>query len=215
MLSYMVRRLPIWSPSTYPWILPSRTANQAISGHHSHILSKFSCPYPYISPLAPLAPPHCYRPANTVTPNHHWSTPSIHSRYPNHLNLSCLTASATLWIPKRLCKSLLRFLSFKDILHFYLTIIRSTLIRLQIFSFHRPCFSPICQHTQHNTTQHWLSRLSISFFLLIYLSDFIYFSNYKCMQAHRQESEGPVLLRRVGLFNYLKGGNLSSSLIFI
>ena len=43
----------IWSPFTYPWILPMKDANQAISCRHSHILFKSSCPYLYTSSSPP------------------------------------------------------------------------------------------------------------------------------------------------------------------
>ena len=52
------------------------------------------------------------------------------SRCPNHLNLPRLTTSATQLIPRRMHKSSLRFLSFKDIPHIHLTIIRSVLSKL-------------------------------------------------------------------------------------
>ena len=64
-----------------------RLQNQAMSCHHSHILSKSSCPYSYISPPPP---PHFYRP----TSNH------LLCRCSNLLNLPCLTTSAILWTPK-------------------------------------------------------------------------------------------------------------------
>ena len=57
-----VRRLPIWSPSTHPWIPPIQDVNQALPCHHPHVLSKSSFSSPYISPL----PPPFYRPI----PNH-------------------------------------------------------------------------------------------------------------------------------------------------
>ena len=46
-----VRRLPIWSPFTHPWILPIQDVNQAFSCPYPHILSKFSLSY--ISSLPP------------------------------------------------------------------------------------------------------------------------------------------------------------------
>ena len=54
---------------------------------------------------------------------------------PNHLNLPCLTTSATLCTPRRLYKSTLRFLSFSDTPHIHLTLIRSILSRLSRFPF--------------------------------------------------------------------------------
>ena len=71
------------------------------------------------------------------------SSTLVRSRCPNHLNLPCLTTSATLYTQDY--KSTLHFLSFSDTPHIHLTIIRSRL--MQIFSLHRPSFSPICQHT--------------------------------------------------------------------
>ena len=58
------------------------------------------------------------------------SSTLLRSRCPNHLNLPRLTTSATQLIPRRLHKSSLRFLSFKDTPHIHLTIIRSVLSRL-------------------------------------------------------------------------------------
>ena len=58
------------------------------------------------------------------------SSTLLRSRCPNHLNLPRLTTSATQLIPRRLYKSSLRFLSFKDTPHIHLTIIRSVLSRL-------------------------------------------------------------------------------------
>ena len=62
------------------------------------------------------------------------SSPFLRSTCPNHLNLPCLTTFATLWIPKRLYKTSLRFPSFRDTPHIHLTIIRSALSRLCTFS---------------------------------------------------------------------------------
>ena len=45
-----VRRLPIWIPATHPWTLPIQDANQALSCHHPHTISKSSFSSPYISP---------------------------------------------------------------------------------------------------------------------------------------------------------------------
>ena len=56
------------------------------------------------------------------------------STCPNHLNLPCLTTFATLQTPKRLYKSSLRFLSFRDTPHIYLIIMCSALSRLCKFS---------------------------------------------------------------------------------
>ena len=120
----------IWSLSTYPWTLPIQDVNQSPSYHPSHIHTKSSSLYPRIS--AP-PPPHFFR----LTPNHpHSYVPTC----PNHLNLPCLTTSATLCTPRRLYKSTLHFLSFSDTLHIHLTIIRSVLSRLCRFVFSSPRF---------------------------------------------------------------------------
>ena len=58
------------------------------------------------------------------------SSTLLGSRCPNHLNLPRLTTSAAQLKPRRLHKSSLRFLSFKDTPHIHLTIIRSVLSRL-------------------------------------------------------------------------------------
>ena len=57
------------------------------------------------------------------------SSALLRSRYPNHLNLPCLTQSASHWIPKRLYKSLS---IFQLTLHIHLTIIHSVLSRLRM-----------------------------------------------------------------------------------
>ena len=76
--------------------------------------------------FSPL-PPHFYRDDTQ-------SSPLLLSKCPNLLNLPCLTTAATLWTPKRLYKTSLHFLSFKDTPHIYLTIICSALSRLCRFS---------------------------------------------------------------------------------
>ena len=65
---------------------------------------------------------------------------------PNHLNLPCLTTFAMLWKPKRLYKTSLLFLSFRDTPHIHLTIMCSALQAMQILSLYCPCLNPICQH---------------------------------------------------------------------
>ena len=52
----------------------------------------------------------------------------------HHLNLSCLTTSATFWTPKRLYKTSLHFLSLRDTPHIHLTIIHCAPSRLSRFS---------------------------------------------------------------------------------
>ena len=91
-----VRRLLIWSPSTYPLIPPIPGAKKALPCHHpthSHQVFLF----------LPLNP-RC----------------SNHRTLPR---LSGLTTSDTLCIPNRLYKSTLCFLSFNDTQHIHLTII--------------------------------------------------------------------------------------------
>ena len=58
------------------------------------------------------------------------SSTLLRSRCPNHLNLPRLTTSATQLIPRRLHKSSLHLLSFKNTPHIHLTIIRSVLFKL-------------------------------------------------------------------------------------
>ena len=91
--------------------------------HPSHLLSKSSYSSPYISPLPPLyfyrlTPnhPHSYAPDAQATSICHASPHPPHSVYP------------------RVYKSTLRFLSFSDTPHIYLTIICSVLSRLCRFS---------------------------------------------------------------------------------
>ena len=64
------------------------------------------------------------------------SSPLLRSTCPNHLNLPPLTTSAMLWTvtPKRMYKTSLCSLSFRDIPHIHLTIIRSALSRICKFS---------------------------------------------------------------------------------
>ena len=76
------------------------------------------------------------------------SSALLRSRCPNHLNLKCLTTSATLCTPKRLYKYKSHCTSYPSATsphHIHLTIIRSILSR-QVF-FISPGFSPICQYT--------------------------------------------------------------------
>ena len=69
-----------------------------------------------------------------LQPNTHPST-FLRSRCPSHLNLPCLTTSATLCTSRRLYKSTQCFLYFSDTLHIHLTIIHSVLSRLCRFAF--------------------------------------------------------------------------------
>ena len=73
-------------------------------------------------------PAHLTSATNTFLQADTQSSPLLRSTCPNHLNLQCLTTSATLSTPKRLYKSTLRFLSFSDTPHIHLTIIRSILV---------------------------------------------------------------------------------------
>ena len=45
-----VRRLPIWGPSTHPWIPPIQDVNQALQCPYPHTLSKSFYSSPYICP---------------------------------------------------------------------------------------------------------------------------------------------------------------------
>ena len=97
--------------------------SQAPSCHHSYILSKSSCSYPYTSPLPP---PNFYM----LTPNH------PHFYAPDAQTISIYYASLHLPLsvyPKDY-KFTLRFLSFNDTPHIHLTIIRPILSRLRRFS---------------------------------------------------------------------------------
>ena len=89
-----------------------------------HILSKSSFFYPYISPLPP--PPFC-RPILNI----HTSMLQM----PKPPQSAMLTTSATLPTPRRLYKSTLHFLSFRDTLRIHLIIIQSVLSRLCRFAF--------------------------------------------------------------------------------
>ena len=112
---------PISSPSIYPWILPTQAADQA---------NYVFCQKPTSSLPAPANTFHSRQPSPPylckTTPNL-GNHPLLRSRFPipNHLNLPCLTTSATHWTPRRLHKSSLHFLSFKDTPHIHLTIVFS------------------------------------------------------------------------------------------
>ena len=89
--------------------------------HRSHV---------FLLPPWPLAPS-----TTNLLQEDTQSSTLLRSRCPNHLNLPRLTTSATqLIIPRRLHKSSLHFLSFKDTPHIHLTIIRSVLSKLLISS---------------------------------------------------------------------------------
>ena len=77
---------PIWSLSTYPWTLPIQTTNQALSCHH-YILSKSSYPY---TPTT-----------STFLQTDTQSSPILHSKCPNHLNLTFVFGSRGRIISKR------------------------------------------------------------------------------------------------------------------
>ena len=83
-------------------------------------MSSYSCP----DPSPPPPPTFCKKQEDTQ------SSTLLRSRCPNHLNLPRLTTSATQLIPRKLHKSSLHFLSFKDTPHIHLTIIRSVLSKL-------------------------------------------------------------------------------------
>ena len=87
MLGLDVSPYLLFSPSTYPWIVHIQAAEQAISCHHSHILSKSSCLYPYISPLI----------TSTFLQADTQSSTISYSRCPNHLNLSRFTVINYSW----------------------------------------------------------------------------------------------------------------------
>ena len=87
-----VRCMPnLLSLPTYPWILPIQAGTQAISCHLSHTPQAF---LPWLTHLIL---------ATTIflQADNHLSTP-LCSKCPHHLNLPCITTSATLWTPRRL-----------------------------------------------------------------------------------------------------------------
>ena len=75
------------------------------------------------------------------------SSTLVRFRCPNHLNLPCLTTSATLYTQKTVqihtALSILQRHSARPSHHHPFHPLQTT----QIFSLHCPCFSPICQHT--------------------------------------------------------------------
>ena len=88
-----------------------------------HNLSMSSYPCPHISPQGAQ-----------ISTGRHPIISVLTFPCPNHLNLPHLTTFALLWIPKRLYKTSLRILSFRDTPHIHLTIVRSALSRLRRFS---------------------------------------------------------------------------------
>ena len=148
-----VRHLLIWSPST-----SSSSSSSSFIFKTSIFHAKLGldvCPKSEVPPHIPKNSPlgmqtkqftmssltHCShvfllrpRPLVPSTTNplqaDTQSSTLLRSRCPNHLNLPRLTTSATQLIPRRLYKSSLCFLSFKDTPHIHLTIIRSVLSRL-------------------------------------------------------------------------------------
>ena len=83
------------------------------------------CSHVFLLLPRPLAPST----TNPLQADTQSSTP-LRSRWPNHLNLPRLTTSATQLIPRRLHKSSLCLLSFKDTPHIHLTILCSVLSKL-------------------------------------------------------------------------------------
>ena len=100
-----------------------------------------------------LPPSPFYRP---ILNHPHGSHTPIRSRCPNHLNLSCLTTSATFCTPRGLYRSTLRLLSFSDIIspssfpsfpNFAALLSSSTRFQsyMPIHSGHKPLiFFPLC-----------------------------------------------------------------------
>ena len=85
----------------------------------SSFMSSFTHPLQVFLPLLT----HLFSATSTFLQADTQSSPLLCSRCLNYLNLPpSLTTSATLWIPKRLCKTSLRFLSFEDTPHIHLTI---------------------------------------------------------------------------------------------
>ena len=92
--------VPPLNPEHYPFRL--QTKNLHASSKHSFKVFLF---LPLL--LAPAT--------STFLQDDTQSSTLLRSRWPNHLNLPCLTTSATLCTPRRLyCKSAQRFLSFSD-----------------------------------------------------------------------------------------------------
>ena len=138
--------------------------------HSSCRLNNFKSPFTHSLRILPPQQ-STYLQADTQS-----STP-IRSRCPNkwnHLNLPCLTTSATLWIPKRLYKSSLRFLSCKYTRHTFLS------------PSNAPPF-PDCRFSAINAyvsvpyvNTLWALHIStILKYLLVFLQSII-----QCMQAH-------------------------------
>ena len=132
-----IRRWPIWSPSTYPWIPPIQNVNQALSYHP-----------PYISPSLPI-PPSTFHPCQFhISTGQH---PIIHtltlqmskppqSAMPHHI---CHTQYTQKTVQIHTMFSILQRHSAHPSHHHLLCPLQTT----QIFFLHRPGFCPICQCT--------------------------------------------------------------------
>ena len=162
-----VRCLPMWSLATYPCLFRLQTKQF----HHSHILSKSSCSY-----TLPLLPPHFYRLIDAT------SMFLQADRCPNHLNLPCLATSASLYTQKRLQILTLLSISRWHSTHPSRHHTHRPLQIMQIYSLHRPFFSPIpiCPHaleTSSGLSRWWVCWVNIngnSIFKIIFRIPFIF-----------------------------------------
>ena len=127
---------PIWSPSTYSWIMHIQSAELAIPCHSSHILPTPSCPSP--SCPSPYITTFATSTFFWPTPNHLHSPDAKppQSTIPHHIShiLEYPTPSNRL--------SILQWHSTHPSHHHHTLCPLQT---MQIFNCHRPCFSPICQ----------------------------------------------------------------------
>ena len=127
---------PVQSIKPHKILAPTRDSNQEPPGPQSGVVTTIlplhtsltHCSHVFLLRLRPLVPST----TNLLQADTQSST-LLRSRCPNHLNLPRLATSATQLIPRRLHKSSLRFLSFKDTPHIHLTIIRSVFPNFSVF----------------------------------------------------------------------------------
>ena len=107
----------------------------------------------------------------------------LRSTCPNHLNLPHITTFATLWTPKRLYKTSLRFLSFRDTSHVYTSISPSC----ALFSPGYADSQPSLPMSKSHMSTHWTQALKIFPFMrwdaprVVRMGD----SSLNLAQAHR------------------------------
>ena len=126
------------------------------------------------------------------------SSTLLRSRCPNHLNLPRLTTSATQLIPRRLHKSSLRLLSFKDTPHIHLTIIRSVLSKIL--------------RSSASVLTNWFSSVLTNWFSSV-LTDWNIFQ-FRCIKCSCHAWDVIIILLWSGPGLAIRGKKASSSSVF-